>query len=122
MIFTILAMLIACLGLFGLSAYICNQRRKEIGIRKVMGASVKNILVMLNKDLARLILFATLIAFPFSISIMGVWISNFAYSTPISAGVFILAGGLTLLVALFSVSYQSIAAATSDPVNSLKEV
>ncbi len=122
MIFTILAMLIACLGLFGLSAYIGNQRRKEIGIRKVMGASVNNILVMLNKDFARLILFATLIAFPVSIYIMGVWLSNFAYSTTISAGVFILAGGLTLLVALFSVSYQSIAAATSDPVNSLKEV
>ncbi len=77
---------------------------------------------MLNKEFARLILFASVVAVPVSIYIMGVWLSNFAYSITITAGVFILAGGLTLLVALFSVSYQSIAAVTSDPVNSLKEV
>ena len=87
-----------------------------------MGASVKNIVVMLNKEFARLILFASVVAVPVSIYIMGVWLSNFAYSITITTGVFILGAGLTLLVALFSVSYQSIAAATSDPVNSLKEV
>jgi len=98
-----------------------TQRKKEIGVRKVMSASVRNILVMLNKDFAKLILFSTIIAFHVSVYIMGVWLSNFAYSISITAGVFILAGGLTFLITLFTVSYQSIAAATSDPVNSLKE-
>ena len=119
--FTVLAIFISCLGLFGLSAYVANQRKKEIGIRKVLGASINNILVMLNKEFIKLVLFAVIFAVPVSAYVMNNWLSNFAYRINLTAGMFILSGLITLLIALLTVSYQSLTAAASDPVDSLME-
>lgn len=119
--FTVLAIFISCLGLFGLSAYVANQRKKEIGIRKVLGASISNILLMLNKEFIKLVLIAVIFAVPVSAYVMNNWLSNFAYRINLTAGLFILSGFITLIIALFTVSYQSLAAATSDPVDSLME-
>ncbi len=119
--FTVLAIFISCLGLFGLSAYVANQRKKEIGIRKVLGASIRNILVMLNKEFIKLVLIAVIFAVPVSAYVMNDWLSNFAFRINLTAGLFILSGLITLIIALFTVSYQSLSAATSDPVDSLME-
>jgi len=119
--FTVLAIFISCLGLFGLSAYVANQRKKEIGIRKVLGATISNILIMLNKEFIKLVLFAVIFAVPVSAYVMSNWLSNFAYRINLTAGMFILSGLITLVIALLTVSYQSLAAAASDPVDSLME-
>lgn len=119
--FTVLAIFISCLGLFGLSAYVANQRKKEIGIRKVLGATISNILIMLNQEFIKLVLLAVIFAVPVSAYVMNNWLANFAYRINLTAGMFILSGLITLAIALITVSYQSLAAATSDPVDSLME-
>jgi len=122
-IFFIVAMLtivIACLGLFGLATYAAEQRLKEIGIRKVLGASVVNIVTMLSKDFLKLVLIASLIAFPIAWLAMNQWLRDFAYRITISWWVFIAAGFIALLIALVTISVKAIKAAITNPVKSLK--
>ena len=120
MAFSILAVLIACLGLFGLAAYAAEQRTKEIGIRKVLGASVSGIIQMLSKDFLKLVAVAVLIAVPFAWWAMNSWLNNFAYRTQITWWVFAGTALITLLIALLTVSFQAIRAALANPVQSLK--
>ncbi|HEY9047479.1 MAG TPA: ABC transporter permease [Ohtaekwangia sp.] len=119
-IFSGLAIIIACVGLFGLAAYTASLRTKEIGIRKVLGASVGSIVVLLSKDFTRLIFFAFILATPLAWYIMHSWLQGFAYRIELGIGVFILAGITALLIAWITVSYQSIKAALLNPVKSLK--
>jgi putative ABC transport system permease protein len=118
--FSALAILIACLGLFGLAAYAAEQRTKEIGIRKVLGATVSNITAMLSKDFLKLVVFAALIAFPLAWWAMHSWLQDFAYRTTISWWVFIMAGVLAALIAVVTVSFQTIRAAIMNPIKSLR--
>lgn len=117
---TILAIFIACLGLFGIATLTINQRTREIGIRKVLGASTGQIVVMLNKNFTLLAFGATLIAAPIAWYFVKQWMQDFAYQTPISWGLFALAGLAAIALAVFSVSYQSIRAAIANPVESLR--
>lgn len=118
--FAILAILIACLGLFGLATFMAEQRIKEIGVRKVLGASVSTIVVMLSKDFAKLVLIAAVIAFPVAWWAMHSWLQNFAYRVSISWWIFLVAGILALLVALITVSFNAVKAAIVNPVKSLR--
>ena len=120
MTFSILAILIACLGLFGLVTYAAEQRTKEIGIRKVLGATVTNIVGMLSKDFLKLVMVAALIAFPVAWWAMSKWLQDFAYRINISWWIFIIAGVITLLIALVTVSFKAIKAAITNPVKSLR--
>jgi putative ABC transport system permease protein len=120
LVFALLSIMVACLGLFGLSAFAAEQRTKEIGIRKVLGASVSGIIQMLSKDFLKLVLIATIIAFPVAWWAMTKWLQDFAYRIPIGWWIFFLAGGLALLIALFTVSFQAIKAALMNPVKSLR--
>jgi putative ABC transport system permease protein len=115
-----LTILIACLGLFGLATYAAEQRIKEIGIRKVLGASVGGIVSMLSKDFAKLVLIASIIAFPVAWFAMDSWLKDFAYRINIQWWVFVLAGMSALLIALVTVSFQTIRAALSNPVKNLR--
>jgi len=122
-IFTIAALcaiLIACLGLFGLAAFTAEQRTKEIGIRKVLGASVSNIVQLLSKDFLKLIGIALILSIPLAWVAMRQWLENFAYSVTIQWWMFALAGIVAAGIALLTVSYQSIRAALSNPANSIK--
>ena len=119
-IFTGLAILIAALGLFGLTSYMCLQRRKEIGVRKITGASVFQILTLLNKEFIMLVVFAFIVAVPTAWYIMNTWLQEFAYRTELSWWIFALSGCITVLITLVTVSFQSIKAATSNPVDSLR--
>ncbi|MGH2647197.1 MAG: ABC transporter permease, partial [Ginsengibacter sp.] len=118
--FAILAILIACLGLFGLVTYAAEQRIREIGIRKVLGASVGNIAGMLSTDFLKLVIISAVIAFPLAWWTMNKWLQGFAYRINISWWVFVIAGFLALLIALLTVSFQSIKAAIANPVKSLR--
>ena len=120
MIFSFLAVSIACLGLLGLTAFITEQRTKEIGIRKVMGASAPQVLLLLTRQFALLILVANLIAWPVAYWITRNWLQDFAYRTSLMAWIFVLSAGLALVVALLTVSVQSIRAALANPVDSLR--
>lgn len=115
-----LAVLIACLGLFGLAALVAVQRRKEVGVRKVLGATVAQIVVLLSKDLATLVGLAFIVAAPLAYLLVGQWLDDFAYRIDLGLGVFALAGGLTLVVAILTVSVHAIRAATADPVDALR--
>jgi len=115
-----LAILISCLGLFGLAAFTAQRRRKEIGIRKVVGASVGDVAVMISKDFLKLILIAVLIAFPVAWWTMGQWLNGFAYRVHIGAGIFLVAGSCTIFFTLFTISFQAIKAAVANPVKSLR--
>jgi putative ABC transport system permease protein len=119
-VFTSLAILIACLGLFGLNSYSTEQRFKEIGIRKVLGASVSQIVFLLSKEVFTLLIIAIVIASPFAFHFMSQWLQNFAYRVDIQWRVFLFAGMMGLAVALLTVSYQSIKAAVANPVESIK--
>jgi putative ABC transport system permease protein len=121
LLFTLLAIFIACLGLFGLATFTAELRTKEIGIRKVMGASVQNIVAMLNKDFLRLVLIANLVAWPVTGWLMIKWLQQFAYHTSLPWWSFIVAGVGTILIAFFSVSSRALRAAKGDPVNSLRD-
>ncbi len=117
---TILILLISSLGLFGLSMLISQQRTKEIGIRKTLGASVSSIAVMLSKEFLQWVLIANIIAFPTAYFVMSKWLQNFAYRIEIGWWIFALAGGIAFLIALATVSFQAIKAATANPVESLR--
>jgi len=119
-LFAFLAIIIACFGLLGLSAYNILQRTKEIGIRKVMGASVQNLLVILSRDFLKLVFIAFIIAVPVSWLIMNRWLQDFAYRINISWWVFAIAGVSSLLIALVTISFQAIRAAMTNPVKSLR--
>jgi putative ABC transport system permease protein len=118
--FAVFAIFIACLGLFGLVTYAAEQRIKEIGIRKVLGASVGEIVTMISKDFVKLVLIAFLIAFPIAWWMMNKWLQSFAYRINISWWVFALAGLLTITIALITVSFQAIKAAIANPVKNLR--
>ncbi|MES1224669.1 MAG: FtsX-like permease family protein, partial [Bacteroidota bacterium] len=118
--FAVFAIFIACLGLFGLVTYAAEQRIKEIGIRKVLGASVTEIVTMISKDFVKLVLIAFVIAFPIAWWMMSKWLQSFAYRINISWWVFALAGLLTVAIALITVSFQAIKAAVANPVKSLR--
>jgi len=116
----LVAILISCLGLFGLATYTAEQRTKEIGIRKVLGASVTGIVSMLSKDFLKLVLIATIIAWPLAWYVMQQWLQNFAYRTSFSWWIFALAGALAVFIALLTVSFQAIKAAVANPVKALR--
>ncbi|MCB9266946.1 MAG: ABC transporter permease [Lewinellaceae bacterium] len=118
--FTLIAILISCLGLFGLSAFSAEQRTKEIGIRKVLGASVASIVGLLSKDFLRLVLIGLLVASPLAYYFLEKWLDNFAYRIDFHWWVFPLAGAIALIVAFLTVSFQSVKAALADPVRSLR--
>jgi putative ABC transport system permease protein len=120
MVFAILAIIIGCVGLFGLSAYTASQRIKEIGIRKVLGASVPDITKMLSKDFLKLVLIAIVVASPLAWWVMNKWLQDFAYRIHISWWVFAAAGMAALVIAMLTVSFQAIRAAVANPVKSLR--
>jgi putative ABC transport system permease protein len=119
-VFTVISVIIACFGLLGLVTYMATQRTKEIGIRKVLGASVQQVVVLLSRDFVRLILIAFVIAIPVSWYSMNQWLNTFAYRIDFSIVVALAAVGIVLVIALLTVSYQSIKAAIGNPVNSLR--
>jgi len=119
-VFAILAIIIGCLGLFGLSAYTASQRIKEIGIRKVLGASVQDITKMLSKDFLKLVLIAIVIASPVAWWVMNKWLQDFAYRVNISLWVFVIAGLVAVVIAFITVSFQAIKAGIANPVKSLR--
>ena len=118
--FTLFTVFIACLGLFGLSTFIVLQRTKEVGIRKVLGASVMQLTAMLSKDFVKLVAIAVVLASPLAWWVMNKWLQDFAYRTGISGWVFAIAGVVAIATAILTVSFQSIKAAMSNPVNSLR--
>jgi putative ABC transport system permease protein len=118
--FAALGIFIACLGLFGLTTSAAEHRTKEIGIRKVLGASDAKIFLLLSREFVRWVLLANLIAWPTAYFAMNKWLENFAYRTHIGAAAFLISGGTALLIATFTVSYQSIKAARANPVDSLR--
>lgn len=118
--FAVIAILIACLGLFGLATYTAERRIKEIGIRKVLGASVGNLVALLSKDFLRLVLIASVIALPLAWWAMSKWLQDFAFRTEVSWWVLALAALAAVLIALFTISFQSIRAATANPVKNLR--
>jgi putative ABC transport system permease protein len=121
LVFTGIAIFIACLGLFGLATFIARQRTKEIGIRKVLGASVAGIVGLLSKDFVKLVLIAILVATPIAWWATSMWLEDFAYRTNIQWWVFIVSGLSAVIIALFAVGWQAIRAAIADPVKSLRE-
>ena len=114
------AILISCLGLFGLSAFTIEQKIKEIGIRKILGASVSSITFMISKKFITLVLLSSLIAYPVGYFIIKNWLKNFAYRIDINWWVFALSAGIALLIALATISFQAIKAATANPIESLR--
>jgi putative ABC transport system permease protein len=116
----ILAIFIACMGLFGLESYSIRQRTKEIGIRKALGASVPNIVRYLTTEFLKLLIIANSIAWPVAYFVMRKWLQYFPYRIEINIGVFILAGVFAFIIAALTVFYQAIKAARANPVNSLR--
>lgn len=119
-VFTSLAILISCLGLFGLISFIAEQKKKEIGIRKVLGASIQNVTQLLTKDFLKLVGIAFIIASPLAFYVMQKWLQDFPYRITIEWWVFIIAGGIALIITLLTVSFQAIKAAIANPVKSLR--
>jgi ABC-type antimicrobial peptide transport system permease subunit len=118
--FAVIAILISCLGLFGLAAFTAQKRQKEIGIRKVIGASVTNLVAMLSKDFVALVGIAFLIATPISWWALHTWLQSFAYRIDLSPWVFVFTGIIVMLITLLTISYQSIKSALANPVTSLR--
>ncbi len=118
--FSLLAIFIACLGLFGLASFTTEQRTKEIGVRKVLGASISNIVILLSKEYSKWVLVANIIAWPVAFFIMRNWLNNFAYKASIGWTIFVLTALVTFLIALLTVSYQSVKAALGDPAHALR--
>ena len=119
-VFASLAIIISCLGLFGLAAYTAERRIKEIGVRKVLGASITNITSLLSKDFLKLVGMSCIVAFPVSWWVMHGWLQNYKYRIEISWWVFFAAGISAILIALITISFQSIKAAVANPVKSLR--
>ncbi|HEY8896368.1 MAG TPA: FtsX-like permease family protein, partial [Niastella sp.] len=116
----ILAIIVSCLGLFGLASYSAERRFKEIGIRKVLGASVQNVVTLLSKQFMGLVLVANLIAWPIAWFVLERWLQDYAYRININGWVFVIAGVVSLFIALITVSMQAIKAAIANPVKSLR--
>jgi len=120
LIFTILAIIIACLGLFGLAIFIAQQRIKEIGVRKAMGASIASIVFLLSKSFSKWVIIANLLAWPIAWYFLNEWLSTFQYSIELDIGLFIVSGFLALIIALLTITYRSYIAARRNPVESLR--
>ncbi len=118
--FSVLAIFIACLGLLGLAAFVTEQRTKEIGIRKVLGATIPEIIILLSKEFTKWVLIANIIAWPVAYFVMNNWLKDFAYRTSITPWVFLYSGIAALIIALFTVSVHAIKAATANPVKALR--
>jgi ABC-type antimicrobial peptide transport system permease subunit len=118
--FAILAIFISCLGLFGLASYMAEKRTKEIGVRKVLGASVPSLFILLSKDFIKLILIANAIAWPIAWTIMVIYLQDFAYRVSVGLDILILSGSVVLVIAMITVSFQSFKAARSNPVEALR--
>jgi hypothetical protein len=118
--FSFLAIFISCLGLLGLTMFTAEQRRKEIGVRKVIGASAGDIVAMLSKDIVKLVLLSAIIATPIAWLAMNNWLQNFAYKITIGWWIFLLAGVIAVVIALATIGYQAIKAALASPVKSLR--
>jgi putative ABC transport system permease protein len=118
--FTFLAVFISCLGLFGLASFMAEQRTKEIGIRKVLGASISGITVLLSKEFTKWVAVANAVAWPVAYFAMNKWLQAYAYRVKLSLVTFALAGVLALIISILTVSYQAIRAALADPVESLR--
>ena len=119
-LFAILTIFISCLGLFGLAAYMAESRTREIGIRKVLGASVSGITLLVSGDFIKLVLIALVIATPVAWYSMNTWLQGFTYRIHLTGSVFVLAGLLAIGIALLTVGYQSIRAALANPIKSLR--
>jgi putative ABC transport system permease protein len=119
-LFTIITIIVACLGLFGLAAYAAERRKKEMGIRKVLGSTVNGIVFLLSKDFLKLVLLALLVASPIAWYFMNQWLQDFAYRINIGWWAFVLAGMLALIIAFITISFQAIKAAVANPVKSLR--
>jgi len=118
--FTFLALFVSCLGIFGLAAFMAEQRTKEIGIRKVLGASMPGVVMLLSREYLVLVVLANVIAWPAAYYAMNKWLQGYAYHANLSAGTFVFSSLLAILVALLTVSFQSVKAAAVNPVNSIK--
>jgi putative ABC transport system permease protein len=118
--FSVLSIIIACLGLFGLVAYTAEKRTKEVGIRKVLGASSFRIIFSYSKEFTKWVILANLLAWPVAYFVMSKWLENFAYRTKIALWTFVLAAILTLLIAIVTVTFQVVRAALANPVDSLR--
>ena len=118
--FSLIAIVIACIGLVALVGFMIKQRTKEIGIRKVLGASVQDVLVLLTKEFIKLILLANLIAYPLGWLLMNNWLKDFAYRININWWIFFAAGLLAVIIALTTISFQAVKAAIANPVKSLR--
>ena len=118
--FSILAILIACLGLIGLASFIFELRKKEIGIRKVLGAGIPALIKLLNGEFIKLVLIANIIAWPVAYYFMNEWLQNFAYKVSLSIWTFLFVGLVSILIAFLTISFQAVRAATTNPVKSLQ--
>ncbi|GAB5398479.1 MAG: ABC transporter permease [Aureisphaera sp.] len=119
-VFTLLAIFISCLGLFGLASYVAEQRTKEIGVRKVLGASIRQLWLLLSKDFITLVIIALVLASPLAYYVMSNWLQKFPYRTSVGWDVFVIACTGALIITLITVSFQAIKAATANPVKSLR--
>jgi putative ABC transport system permease protein len=119
-VFSVLAILVACLGLFGLAAYTIEQKTREIGIRKALGARVSSIYLLMSRDFIKWVAIANIIAWPVAYWAMNRWLQNFAYRVHVVIDIFLLSGGIALVLALVTVSFQSIKAARANPIDSLR--
>ena len=118
--FTLMAILISCLGLFGLASFTADQRTKEIGIRKVLGASISNVVLLLSRDFTKWVILANVVAWPAAYIVMARWLQNFAYRISLAIWMFVLSGVIALIIAVLTVSTKALKAAAADPVNSLR--
>jgi ABC-type antimicrobial peptide transport system permease subunit len=118
--FALISILISCLGLFGLATFMARQRTKEIGIRKVLGASLRNITTLITKDFLKLVILANLIASPLAYYFMDGWLQDFEYHVEMKWWVFVLAGMLAMVITMITISFHAIKAAMADPVKSLR--
>jgi putative ABC transport system permease protein len=119
-IFSILAIFVACMGLFGLAAYTVEQKTKEIGVRKVLGASVSSVYVLLSREYLNWVVLANIIAWPVAFYAMHRWLQNFAFRVIIGGVIFIVSAGVALAISVLTVSYQSIKASLANPADSLR--
>ena len=118
--FTLMAIFISCLGLFGLASFTADQRTKEIGIRKVLGASVSNVVVLLSRDFTKWVILANVVAWPVAYLVMNRWLQNFAYRISLAIWMFILSGVIALVISILTVSTKALKSAVADPVDSLR--
>jgi putative ABC transport system permease protein len=118
--FTLMAIFISCLGLFGLASFTADQRTKEIGIRKVLGASVSHVILLLSRDFTKWVILANVVAWPAAFFIMNKWLQGFAYRIGLAVWIFVISGVAALLIALLTVSAKAFKAAVANPVDSLR--